>query len=282
MGNPEHRFVPFCLLLITQCFTGARFTAPSMTTTTKTTAVTAKEPLPTLLSQEDGGAQPFEHAGGVGALPGSRSEEGVAVLPEEKAKAAAERDREQRVGALGLGALGSQNDEANPTLKLREHDNEDSKIGESAVMAERARTAGAEKAADMNDNEGRAREEHSGAWDSGLGGDKNQTETSKVEEKARGKESAAAIGAAVGAGEMQRKEQNEQKPVTESKPAREEPNKKEQPAQKEQKHTEMKPEQTKAEETKEKPAEAKEKKTGGDAVPGKPNKVSVVQMFFLC
>lgn len=46
------------------------------------------------------GAQPFQHAGGVGALYGFRNESGVAILPTDRDTAA---DRERRVGALGTG-----------------------------------------------------------------------------------------------------------------------------------------------------------------------------------
>lgn len=57
------------------------------------------------------GAQPGEHSDGVGALPGTANETGVAVLPEEKkvdaAKAASsETNQGVRPGeAVGVGAL---------------------------------------------------------------------------------------------------------------------------------------------------------------------------------
>ena len=47
-------------------------------------------------STETQGQQAGEHTGGVGSLPGTKDEQGVAVLPEELAVKTAETDRPER------------------------------------------------------------------------------------------------------------------------------------------------------------------------------------------
>lgn len=80
------------------------------------------QPLSTSLpSSETKGAQPFEHVGGVGSLPGTLSESSVALLPDERAaRTPVSKDEPQtqgnnqaKVAAFSVGGAGKTEVSAN-------------------------------------------------------------------------------------------------------------------------------------------------------------------------
>ena len=105
--------------------------------------------------------QPTGVSGGVGALPGDRAESGVALLPDERSQSQSGmgkwEHKDEAAGASGLIAAAATTDTGknkNPFLsdeKRQTRDLKDPKIGETQVMADRARTVGMEKENKMTD-----------------------------------------------------------------------------------------------------------------------------------
>ncbi|THG97128.1 hypothetical protein EW026_g4811 [Hermanssonia centrifuga] len=165
----------------------------------------------TLPSQEHDIGVGGSVSGGVGALPGKAGEEGVAILPDER----------------GGSGKWEHDDSRNPGMNQRKIEARplaDPKIGETAVLADRARAAGAEKHEAMGNTSSKdtaasvgapttvktdtgpstgatTPKESAGTWDTHV--------HSKATQRTGDAAGAAAIGSAVGKREMEKKDEKQ-------------------------------------------------------------------------